>query len=97
MPTLTRAPENPILVPDPGHEWENAGAFNGCVVFHEGIYHMVYRAMSSQKMHNGVSMQVSSIGYAKSHDGVHFSDREVLISPTEEWEKYGCEDPESHS
>jgi predicted GH43/DUF377 family glycosyl hydrolase len=93
MPTLTRVPENPILKPAPGNEWEANGAFNGCVVEKDGIYHMVYRALSSQKNHNGVNMQVSSIGYAKSSDGIHFDNRQLLISPTEEWEKYGCEDP----
>ena len=36
---------------------------------------------------------ISVIGHAISNDGKHFSDREELIVPQEEWEKYGCEDP----
>jgi predicted GH43/DUF377 family glycosyl hydrolase len=93
MATLIRIPENPILAPNPEHEWEHDGAFNGCVVFVDGTYHMVYRALSSVKEHNGIKMQVSSIGYAKSSDGIHFEDHQLLISPVEDWEKYGCEDP----
>lgn len=93
MATLTRIPENPILSPNPDHEWEHDGAFNGCVAYVDGIYHMVYRALSSTKEHQGISMKVSSIGYAKSVDGVHFTEQRQIIVPTEDWEKYGCEDP----
>ncbi len=93
MATLTRIPENPILSPNPEHDWENAGAFNGCVVFAEGKYHMVYRALSEKKVLNGIEMEVSTVGYAESDDGVHFTGHRQLITPQEEWEKYGCEDP----
>ncbi len=93
MATLTRIPQNPILSPNAAHEWEQEGAFNGCVVHVGETYHMVYRALSSKKQQNGVCMNVSSIGYAKSSDGVHFTDQRQIIVPTEDWEKYGCEDP----
>lgn len=93
MATLKRIPENPILKPNPDHEWEREGAFNGSVVCVDGVYHLVYRALSSSHDHNGVTMQVSSIGYAKSNDGIHFIEHQQLITPVEEWEKYGCEDP----
>jgi beta-1,2-mannobiose phosphorylase / 1,2-beta-oligomannan phosphorylase len=91
--TLTRIPENPILFPHANHDWEHDGAFNGCVVFAQGEYHMVYRALSAKKQHNGVNMQVSSVGYAKSNDGIHFTDHRPIIFPSEEWDMYGCEDP----
>lgn len=93
MLSLTRAPENPILKPNPDHDWEHDGAFNGCVAYVDGVYHMVYRALSSSKVQNGITMQVSSIGYAKSTDGINFTDHRQLIAPTEDWEIYGCEDP----
>ncbi len=93
MATLSRVKENPILSPDPNHLWEHDGAFNGCVVFAEGKYHMVYRAYSAQTQQNGVQTQVSSIGYAQSDDGIHFSEHKQIIIPTEDWEIYGCEDP----
>lgn len=93
MLTLQRIPENPIISPNPDHPWEHDGAFNGCVAFADGTYHMVYRAFSSPQKQNGVDMQVSSVGYAQSKDGVHFTDQRLLFSPTEDWEIYGCEDP----
>ena len=37
--------------------------------------------------------QISVIGIGKSKDGIHFEDRNPLIVPKEEWEKFGCEDP----
>lgn len=93
MPTLKRVPENPILSPNRDTDWEHDGAFNGCVVNVDGTYHMVYRALSAPAQHNGVNMQLSTIGYAKGKDPVNFSDRKQIIKPTEEWESYGCEDP----
>lgn len=93
MVTLNRIPENPILEPNPEHEWEHDGAFNGCVAYADGKYHMVYRAFSSPKQQNGTTMNVSTVGYAVSDDGVHFKDHRQLIAPTEDWEIYGCEDP----
>ncbi|HVZ11503.1 MAG TPA: hypothetical protein VG965_00570 [Patescibacteria group bacterium] len=93
MLTLKRAPENPIVIPNTNNSWEHDGAFNGCVVEVNGKYHMVYRALSSKETRNGVSMQVSSIGYAESDDGKRFYNFRQLIAPTEDWETYGCEDP----
>lgn len=93
MIQLQRHPDNPILCPNPSHEWEHDGAFNGCVAYHDGTYHMVYRALSSEKRQNGVNMRVSSVGYANSKDGIHFSNQRQLFGPTEVWEIYGVEDP----
>lgn len=93
MATLTRVPENPIVSPDPNLDWQAEGAFNGCVVYVDGTYHMVYRAISKPKEQEGVTMGVSTVGYAKSTDGIHFTDHKQIITPTEDWEKFGCEDP----
>jgi beta-1,2-mannobiose phosphorylase / 1,2-beta-oligomannan phosphorylase len=93
MINLKRATENPLISPNKDNEWESVGAFNGCVVFVDGVYHMVYRALSDTKNLHGVDLQVSSIGYARSTDGIRFGERQKLISPTEDWEKFGCEDP----
>jgi beta-1,2-mannobiose phosphorylase / 1,2-beta-oligomannan phosphorylase len=93
MVKLERYSNNPIISPVPDNAWEHDGAFNGCVVFHNGIYHMVYRALSSEKRQNGVSMRVSTVGYATSKDGVTFGEHKMLFEPTEDWEIYGCEDP----
>ncbi len=94
MTALIRASENPIIIPNPETDWEHDGAFNGCVVYAQGVYHMVYRALSSPKKQNGINnMQVSSVGYAQSQDGINFTDRRMIISPSENWDIYGCEDP----
>ena len=93
MIQLQRFSGNPIFSPNPDNPWEHDGAFNGCVVKKDGVYHMVYRAQSSEQENAGVSMKVSSIGYSQSNDGVKFGGHQILFSPTEEWEKFGCEDP----
>ncbi len=93
MIQLARSAQNPILLPNPNNEWEHDGAFNGCVAYHDGTYHMVYRALSSEKRQNGVSMRVSTVGYATSTDGINFSGQRMLFGPEEDWEIYGCEDP----
>ena len=93
MVQLQRFPDNPILKPHPNHQWEHDGAFNGCVTKQNGIYHMVYRALSNNQQQNGVNMRVSSIGYTQSTDGIHFGEHKQLIKPEEDWEMYGCEDP----
>lgn len=90
---IQRAKENPILKGSPEYPWEAAGAFNGSVVFDGAKYHMVYRALSNEQDCHGVDIQVSSIGYAQSVDGINFTNHRQLIQPSEEWEKYGCEDP----
>ena len=63
------------------------------VVFANGKYHMVYRAISSKKMQHGIEMNVSTVGYAQSDDGINFSNHKQIITPAEDWEIYGCEDP----
>lgn len=90
---IQRAKQNPIVKPEPQHPWEAVGAFNGSVCFDGQIYHMVYRALSHEQDCHGVRLQVSSVGYAQSADGVNFSNHRQLIAPTEDWEKFGCEDP----
>ena len=74
MIQLQRNPNNPILVPNSSNDWEHDGAFNGCVAYHNGIYHMVYRALSSEKRQNGINMRVSTVGYATSKDGINFGE-----------------------
>jgi predicted GH43/DUF377 family glycosyl hydrolase len=93
MLELIRIKENPIIFPNEENEWETDAAFNPCVIKHRNKYHMLYRAMSLPKQHQGVNMPVSSIGYAVSNDGVCFTGRRLLIMPEQDWEIYGCEDP----
>lgn len=93
MIEVQRAKQNPIVKPNPENSWEAAGAFNGCVTFDGQIYHMVYRALSHRQDCHGANLEISSVGYAESSDGINFSNHRQLIAPTEQWEKFGCEDP----
>lgn len=93
MIELQRFSGNPILLPDTTNSWEHDAAFNGCVAYQNGMYHMVYRALSATQNHQGISMKVSSIGYSKSQDGIHFGPHQLLFSPSVDWEIFGCEDP----
>lgn len=92
MFVIKRSQENPILVPNKDHHWEASATFNMSVVKHGRHIHGLYRAMSSKDTLR-TPEQISTIGIAKSRDGLHFSENRQFISPVEEWEKYGCEDP----
>jgi len=54
---------------------------------------MLYRALSGPCEYEGRNIELSTIGYADSKDGKNFNKRRQFISPSEEWEKFGCEDP----
>ena len=83
---LQRHPANPILKPNPLHDWEALNVFNCAVVHHQGLFHMLYRAQ-------GVDY-VSTIGYAVSADGVSFNRLErPVLTPANELETWGVEDP----
>ena len=92
MIKLTRVSENPILSPNVNEKWEEKSTFNGCCI-KDNAFHMVYRAESSLQPYLGNNMKISSIGYALSRDGIHFTGHKQLIKPEKEWEIFGCEDP----
>lgn len=83
---LQRYAGNPILKPKKEHPWEARAVFNGAVVCHNGLFHMLYRAMASNL--------ASTIGYAVSRDGLDWLrlDQPVL-KPAGEFETKGVEDP----
>jgi beta-1,2-mannobiose phosphorylase / 1,2-beta-oligomannan phosphorylase len=93
MLKFKRSLENPILRPDKHHTWESLGTFNGCPVKKDNSYYLLYRALSKKKKHAGVELELSTIGLAKSSDGIRFTDRKQILTPEEEWEQFGCEDP----
>jgi len=94
MITVQRYEKNPILLPSSRNSWEENGTFNGSVIEDEhGVIHMVYRALSAQQTYKGHSLQLSTIGHAVSFDGLHFESHAQLITPTEDWDAFGCEDP----
>lgn len=81
-----RGSESPILSPR-GNAWESAGTFNPAVIFRDGKIVMLYRAQDKGG--------TSSLGYAESSDGIHFTRRsEPVFSAEEVYEKDGgVEDP----
>lgn len=77
---------NPILTPNPLSTWEALNVFNPGVLYHQGLFHMFYRAQGLD--------YVSHIGYALSEDGVHFNQlRAPVVSPANPEENRGVEDP----
>ncbi len=92
MYVVKRSHHNPILVPDKDHYWEAFATFNMSVTKVGKEFFGVYRAISSVDRLR-TPEHVSIIGIGKSKDGVYFEERTPFITPEEEWEKYGCEDP----
>ena len=93
MFTLTRSEHNPILSPLKEHPWEAAAAFNGCPVIQGKKTRLVYRAMSEPELLKEPHIRTSVIGQAISKDGLHFENRQVLIRPDQDFDRFGCEDP----
>lgn len=85
---LQRNKGNPILIPDKSNWWESKAVFNCGILHHEQRIHMLYRAIGEYEKY------VSRLGHASSSDGVSFErSKKVAMSPYEEYEKYGIEDP----
>jgi beta-1,2-mannosidase len=82
----TRLSADPILSPQ-GNAFESAGTFNPSVIKKDGKFVMLYRAQD----HVGTS----SLGYATSDDGIHFTRRpDPVMTAEAPYEKGGgVEDP----
>lgn len=77
---LDRPSANPLISPNPTHDWEAFTTFNPGALYDAGKVHLLYRAQG----HN----YVSSIGYASSTDGVHIEQqlRDPIFIPTQPFE-----------
>ncbi len=64
---LDRAPENPILKPQPENNWESKLVFNPSAIDDGEKVHLVYRAIGDD--------DTSSFGYAVSEDGINIDQR----------------------
>ncbi|HSE56467.1 MAG TPA: hypothetical protein VLB02_00030 [Candidatus Paceibacterota bacterium] len=93
MFTVRRTEENPLLSPRREHPWEAAATFNWCPVKDGKYTHVVYRAVSERQLLEEPRINRSIIGRATTKDGVHFTDRAPLITPTHDFDRFGCEDP----
>ena len=83
---LQRHPSNPILLPDPASDWETYNVFNPSVIYHNGLFHMHYRAQGLD--------WISRIGYAVSADGIHWNRmRRPVLGPHDSTDSRGIEDP----
>ncbi len=83
---LLRYANTPILLPDPDSNWEAYNVFNPSVIYHEGLFHMHYRAQGLD--------WISRLGYVVSTDGVHWNRmRRPVLEPTGEQDAHGVEDP----
>ncbi|HKM65583.1 MAG TPA: glycoside hydrolase family 130 protein [Candidatus Acidoferrum sp.] len=82
----TRLSADPIITPM-GDKFESAGTFNPSVVKKDGKFVMLYRAQDRKG--------TSSLGYAASDDGIHFTRRPepVLVSEAPYEKGGGVEDP----
>jgi beta-1,2-mannobiose phosphorylase / 1,2-beta-oligomannan phosphorylase len=86
MFSLQRHPHNPVLLPDPTSDWECYNVFNPGVIYHNGLFHMFYRAQGLD--------WVSRIGYAVSPDGLHWNRlRRPVLAPSDGSDSRGVEDP----
>jgi predicted GH43/DUF377 family glycosyl hydrolase len=84
--TLTRYPNNPILMPLSYNDWETDNVFNAAVIQHNGLIYMLYRAQGLDR--------ISRVGCAISADGYHFNRlQEPVLVPGNEYEEFGVEDP----
>lgn len=83
---LKRHSVNPVLLPDPVSDWECYNVFNPSVIYHNGLFHMHYRAQGLD--------WVSRIGYAVSEDGSHWNRlRRPVLEPVDGTDSRGIEDP----
>jgi predicted GH43/DUF377 family glycosyl hydrolase len=68
---------NPILAPSPGR-WDqgryDGGVHNGAVVYHDGLFHYVYRGERPIDVEQNSDVNyICDIGLATSADGIHFT------------------------
>ena len=85
---MQRYNKNPILSPNKENWWESEAVFNPAIFFDGDKIHMLYRAIGGEENH------ISRIGYASSTDGFSFKrQKETAISPVQDYEQYGIEDP----
>jgi len=85
--SFIRHPKNPILTPEPSHDWEDGAVFNPGATLYKGKFYVLYRAIGEYEQY------VSSVGLAESSDGVNFTRKAYpALVPEETYEKYGIED-----
>tara|TARA_Y100000310_G_scaffold344591_1_gene458180 strand:- start:7811 stop:8884 length:1074 start_codon:yes stop_codon:yes gene_type:complete len=74
-----------LLLEPTENKWEARAVLNPCVIKEKNVEHLIYRAVAKN--------WVSSLGYASIINNKITRESEPLISPTEEYETKGIEDP----
>lgn len=85
--------------------WTSGAIFNPGAWYHDGLVHLLFRAIPSGYKRSNESLEtkqhgvssfknyVTSIGYASSTDAIHFDSRpEPFIAPDSQIDRYGVED-----
>ncbi len=94
MFSVHRHPHNPLATPNTEQPWRALAAFNPSPIQKEdGSCHLIYRAMTERQYYHGKNIEVSSIGICDSDDGAHYDNHREFITPQEDWELFGVEDP----
>ena len=93
MFNVTRDPRNPLISPDPNTPWLAEATFNPSPVIYDKTLHLIYRAASHPSLYHDETLELSTIAVSRATGEDTFSPGEPLITPTEPWEAYGCEDP----
>lgn len=89
-----RCSHNPVLSPNERLLWQAKAVFNASAIdLDNGDIGLLYRAESAEQELEGQTYRVSTIGYAQGNEACEISQVRQLISPSESWDKYGCEDP----
>jgi predicted GH43/DUF377 family glycosyl hydrolase len=74
--------------PNKQNWWESGAVFNCATLYDGHEMHMLYRAIGEYENY------VSRLGYASSLDGYSFTrPNEMVFTPTEDYERFGIEDP----
>ncbi|HEX3082872.1 MAG TPA: hypothetical protein VHQ86_06545 [Candidatus Saccharimonadia bacterium] len=94
MFSVTRDPNDPFIAPDIETPWRALAAFNPSPVIDGNKTHVLYRAAAVPGHYHGMDdLELSTVAAATSIDGEHFKDHRQLITPSEEFDQFGCEDP----
>jgi predicted GH43/DUF377 family glycosyl hydrolase len=77
---LNRPQANPLISPEPTHDWESFNTFNPAALYEADKVHLLYRAQGYD--------YVSSIGYASSEDGLSVEQKleRPIFVPTQPFE-----------
>jgi beta-1,2-mannobiose phosphorylase / 1,2-beta-oligomannan phosphorylase len=93
MFTINYPTNGPIISPNRKNSWESVATFNPSPVMHKKKLHVLYRAMGEVDRMVGEQFRMSVIGSAVQSKNGNFEDRTVLVGPTENFDRFGAEDP----